>query len=180
MTSINDLVSDAYKEQLKSIHDPSKNYKWGMGESAKAWHRYADMLVDHQCKSILDYGCASGKFKVFMDEEHPEYDVREYDPGVVGKDSLPEPADFVVCCDVVEHIEPDYLDNVLAHINSVMLKCGYIIACMLPAGLDLPDGRNAHLIQEDAVWWEEKLKQHFPTVEPLKHSTGHAVFKIYK
>ena len=47
------------------------------------------------------------------------FEIKEYDPAIPGKDSLPEPADIVVCSDVLEHIEPNYLLNVLVDFNAI-------------------------------------------------------------
>lgn len=40
-----------------------------------------------------------------------------------------------------------------------------------PAGKVLPDGRNAHLIQEPIAWWRERLERHL-AIEHLIESPG--------
>jgi hypothetical protein len=64
---------------------------------------------------------------------------------------------MVACIDVLEHIEPECLDNVLDHIASLTEAVAFLSIHTGPALKKLPDGRNAHLIQEPAEWWLPKL-----------------------
>lgn len=100
---------------------------------------------------ILDYGCGKGKLGLG----------RKYDPAIPEFFADPEPADLLVSTDVLEHIEPDLLDNVLIHMKSKMKKQGFLTIGCSPAAKKLPDGRNAHLIVQSPDWWIEKLKEHF-------------------
>ena len=83
--------------------------------------------------------------------------IAEYDPAIPGKNELPEPADLVVCTDVLEHIEPGLLPNVLEHLRSLTRKCFFFAIDCGPANKHFPDGRNVHLIQEPPLWWLNKL-----------------------
>jgi len=89
------------------------------------------------------------------------YNVFEYDPGISGKDTSPEPRDYLICIDVLEHVEPDLLYNVLEDLERVIKKKGYLTIAMYPARRILKDGRNAHLIVKDSFWWITKLREHF-------------------
>ena len=91
----------------------------------------------------------------------------EYDPAIVGKDQEPEPADLVVCTDVLEHIEPDYLDEVLLHLRTKVKKRLFFAISLRPAGKTLADGRNAHLIVESAEWWLDRLSPYFRVFHSL-------------
>ena len=107
--------------------------------------------------SLLDYGC--GKGNVFKNIQKKLIDCRGYDPGVPEYAVMPEiPAELVICTDVLEHIEPELIDNVLKHIESLTLKTAYLIIDTLPAQKNLPDGRNAHLIIENQDWWTNKIQ----------------------
>lgn len=87
--------------------------------------------------------------------------VQCYDPGVPEYEEMPEPAEMVVCIDVLEHIEPDLIDDVLDHLESLTEKVLFATVHMLPAGKILPDGRNAHLIQKPPAWWLPKFLERF-------------------
>ena len=108
---------------------------------------------------LLDYGCGKGNVFKNIQKKFPLIDCRGYDPGVPEYAVMPEiPAELVICTDVLEHIEPELIDNVLKHIESLTLKTAYLIIDTLPAQKNLPDGRNAHLIIENQDWWTNKIQ----------------------
>lgn len=145
------LATEDYRGQLQQKH---ASINWG-----KSGHSHAPEIRKFcqklEARTVLDYGCGRGTLAGAM----AGFKVFEYDPGIVGKDDLPKPADIVACTDVLEHIEPDLLDNVLRHIFLLAKKGAYLVIATRPAREILPDGRNAHLIVQDAPWWISKLKQ---------------------
>lgn len=110
-----------------------------------------------EVQSILDYGC--GK-QTLLEALRLPY-ARGYDPCVSGLDAEPKPAEFVTCTDVLEHIEPECLDAVLAHIRSLTTRVFFTAISLRDAKKTLPDGRNTHLIVQSAKWWLIKLLDHF-------------------
>jgi 2-polyprenyl-3-methyl-5-hydroxy-6-metoxy-1,4-benzoquinol methylase len=154
------LVSQTYKSVLKETH-ANLNDTWGGGHSIDKLPKYEADMKAKQVSTILDYGCANGRFKVYMNANKPQYTVSEYDPGIEGKDALPQPADYIVCCDVMEHIEPDLLNNVMLHLQSLMLKGGFFNISTKDAVTLLSDGSNAHKLVRDGEWWIELFKQYF-------------------
>lgn len=147
------LISPGYAALLRDLHAAPR----GFGASGAKW---ADTVLAYAtesgCLSILDYGCGQGKLAEVL-REYGWSDVREYDAGIPEKDALPEPADFVVCTDVLEHVEPECLDNVLAHIRSVTLRAAFFCISTQPAHKLLADGRNAHLIVAEPSWWADRV-----------------------
>jgi hypothetical protein len=109
-------------------------------------------------KELLDYGSGKGLLKAGLKDR---LTVHEYDPAIAGKDTPPQPIDFVACTDVLEHIEPACLDDVLADLARVTGQLGFFTIALRPAMKTLADGRNAHLIQQTGHWWVEKLKEYF-------------------
>lgn len=104
-----------------------------------------------QSTDVLDYGC--GKRQL---EKALGFPIQNYDPAVEGLETC-VPADIVCCTDVLEHIEPECLTAVLDDLRSCTLKVGFLTIAMRPAKKVLADGRNAHLIQQNAQWWIEAL-----------------------
>jgi cyclopropane fatty-acyl-phospholipid synthase-like methyltransferase len=98
----------------------------------------------------------------------PREQMAGYDPGIPDRAALPEPADFVVSTDVLEHVEPEKLDGVLKHIRELTKRQAYLNIHTGPANAKLPDGRNAHLIQQPAEWWHRKLYTVFTHVDLLQ------------
>lgn len=71
---------------------------------------------------------------------------------------------MVLCLDVMEHIEPELLDNNLAHIKSLTKMVATMTIATVQAQKTLSDGRNAHLIVKPKDWWIEQLRRHFSVV----------------
>jgi len=107
--------------------------------------------------TVLDYGCGQGYLKSLL----PEYDVREYDPGIEGKDVRPSPADIVVCSDVLEHVEPASIDNVISDLRNLTSVLAVMVIATKPSSKIMADGRQAHLIVENAAWWRVRLEEKF-------------------
>ena len=81
-----------------------------------------------------------------------------YDPAVKMFAGVPSRVyECVFSNDVLEHIEPNYVDQVLEHINSLASNYIWLRIDTIPARKSLPDGRNAHLILESPEWWTTKI-----------------------
>jgi hypothetical protein len=145
-----DLISLQYESQLRQMHS-AKVFAAGGGKHIR---KIEQLIGKVGAKSLLDYGCGA----VDLSLDLPNLDVRGYDPAVEGRDELPTPADLVVCTDVLEHIEPDRLDAVLGHIFELTIKICFVVIATRPADKRLPDGRNAHLIIDNAGWWVQRLR----------------------
>tara|TARA_R110001592_G_scaffold132485_4_gene347126 strand:- start:221 stop:490 length:270 start_codon:yes stop_codon:yes gene_type:complete len=59
---------------------------------------------------------------------------------------------------VLEHIEPQLIDNVIEHLISKFNKKALLIISLKESKTILPDGNNAHLIVKPYDWWIEKIK----------------------
>ena len=157
-----DTLSPEYQEVLAQKH--REDDTWG-----NTGQRYAEdvsgLIIQYEAESVLDYGCGKAtlhntlKLPVF---KHDDVEFRNYDPAIPHFASPPTEADIVVCTDVLEHIEPEYLDSVLQHIRLLTKKCCFLIAATFKARHVLPDGRNAHLIIRPAEWWAAKLNEVMP------------------
>jgi len=156
------LISPEYRALQQQLH-ATQDYGFSSGRWVNAVLCAKEM--DH-CEDILDYGCGQGRLKAAIGDC-----VREYDPAIPGKDSEPSPADLVVCTDVLEHIEPDCIDNVLLHIRSKTKKRLFFNIALRSSEKTMADGRNAHLIVESASWWLDRLSPYFRVIE-YKESPG--------
>lgn len=163
------LITPGYREANVELHGRLHHY--GAGGSRWA-ERVRALLAGTGGSSVLDYGCGKGMLRRAL----AGLDVREYDPGVPGKDAPPEAADVVVCTDVLEHIEPDCLDDVVAHLAALTRRAAFVNVATRPARKLLADGRNAHLIVESPDWWREQLGRRFRIVtweaEPVGEVNG--------
>ena len=99
------------------------------------------------------------------------FPIWEFDPAIAVKEQTPKPADVVVCTDVLEHVEPDYLDAVLVDLRRVTKVCLFVAISTKPANKNLSDGRNAHLIVESADWWVARLSKLFVVTQRVDSPT---------
>src|SRR5512139_3401459 len=103
------LITPEYMELQKALH-ATGNY--GKGVDADECARVIREIAPIG-STVLDYGCGNGHLGKLL---RPDYNVREYDPCLDDKCSRPEQAEYVVCADVMEHIEPDLVETVISHL----------------------------------------------------------------
>jgi len=160
------LLSEEYRSLNRELHQRNSEYGVSGGIRASAIYELAEILYKksddltwYKDVDILDYGCGKG-----MLGKNLPFLIREYDPAIPNKDSTPDPADIVTCTDVMEHIEPECLDDVLDDLKRVTKKYIFLTIATCPAEKTLADGRNAHLIQEGIEWWQPKVAERFNIV----------------
>jgi SAM-dependent methyltransferase len=150
------LISDAYREQNRLLHEQRDDY----GRSGQQWAPYIYRLMEEEgFATVLDWGCGKGTLAAALAPKGKT--IAEYDPAIPGKDATPEPAELVVCTDVLEHIEPVHVNAVIRELRRVTKRKLFLNIATRPAAKTLPDGRNAHLIVQDADWWRAKLASQF-------------------
>lgn len=162
------MLSEGYLAQQQEMHI---NPRYGAA-SGKMASRVQKIVNSERPSSILDYGAGKCLLSKSINSRGAWF--AEYDPCVPEIAELPAGKFHLVCCiDVLEHVEPEYLDDVLASIRSKTARTAFLTIHTGPAGKFLPDGRNAHLIQEGIEWWDEQLHRHFDTVslEMVKDTT---------
>jgi hypothetical protein len=129
------------------------------GVSGSQWAPMVSQLAGMLgTRDILDYGCGQRSL-----ERGLGFAIRNYDPCIEGLDAPPAPADVVACTDVLEHVEPECIDDVLDDLKRVTRKAGFFVIANRPAKKTLADGRNAHLIQQGREWWVPRLSRRFAT-----------------
>jgi hypothetical protein len=163
-------ITPEYRELNRKLHETRPTY--GAGLATNGYYPIIESIADtYDVFCILDYGCGKGALKKTL----IDFNISEYDPCIEGKDSDPEPCDMLVCLDVMEHIEPELLDDVLSHIKSKFTKCAFISVSLIPANAVLADGRNAHLIQETPEWWAAKFSEKFNIKKQMSVGTSEIV-----
>lgn len=153
------MISDAYRAMNQEMHLDRPTY----GAGGYRWaERGLELVHRHAARTVLDYGCGKGTLVIKLKRMlPPNCWIQGYDPSYPPFAGEPRPADIVLCTDVLEHIEPEHLDAVLRHLASLTKKACLCVIATRPAKKTLPDGRNAHLIVEDALWWASQLGWHF-------------------
>jgi hypothetical protein len=144
------MISPEYREMNAALHASNAAY----GTSGHKWATdVSDLVKAAGLESVLDYGCGKDTLKEALGPRSFEF--RSWDPAF--HDHVPQPADLVVCTDVLEHIEPDCLSDVLDDLRRCTLKFAFLVIATRPAKKTLADGRNAHLLVRSAKWWLPKI-----------------------
>jgi SAM-dependent methyltransferase len=86
-------------------------------------------------------------------------------------------ADWGFCCDVMEHIPPTRVEEVLRTIRRSTRRATYFCISLRPDGCGELIGERLHLTVRSLAWWLDQIRCHWPTVRVLSHAPGeHAVF----
>lgn len=161
-------ISPEYLEQQKLLHQ-NPNY-------GNASLHYAELIIEvadqAKAKSISDYGAGKCNLRKKMHElGRTDFQYFPYDPAYPEYGD-PKKSDLVCCIDVLEHVEPPYLDAVLDELKQITVRVGLFTVSSGPALKTLSDGRNAHLIQEPSSWWLPRLCERFEIVHLQRVSDG--------
>ena len=155
------LISEDYRRMQQELH---RNPNYGIASVSYA-PLVAQLMEATGIAEILDYGAGKGRLGQTLDEmyENPLV-IHHYDPAIPEWSAPPKPCPLVACIDVLEHIEPDLLDNVLDDLKRVTGRAGIFTVHTGPAVKVLTDGRNAHLIQQPPSWWLPRFLDRFELV----------------
>ena len=156
METSKSLISPEYLELQQGLHE-REDY----GTSSVHMAPIVSAIINKMgVTEVLDYGAGKCTLAPALRVDH-HIKVYPYDPAIEKLSKTPNPREMVVCTDVLEHIEPDLLENVLDDLKRVTLKIGYFSIATGPAIKLLPDGSNAHLIQEGSDFWLPKIMERF-------------------
>ena len=169
-----ETITAEYLQEQKILHQ-NANY----GIASVGFAEEVDALIRHiSAHTVTDNGAGKKNLKKALDSRGVDgYVYQAFDPVFPEYGEALE-ADLVCCIDVLEHVEPHLLENVLADLRRVTKNIGFFTVHTGPAVKTLSDGRNAHLIQQPETWWLTKLSDHFRIghVEPYEGlGTGFAV-----
>jgi 2-polyprenyl-3-methyl-5-hydroxy-6-metoxy-1,4-benzoquinol methylase len=150
------MISHKHIEIYKKIHAETP-----FGKRSKFPKHLENFILKTKPKSILDFGCGKGRLINKIKEIFPDIDVSGYDPANPEfNESLDNKKfDMIISSDVLEHVEPEFINETLQYLKTRSRYFYHLIACS-PAKLILPDGRNAHLIIENQLWWRSKFSNH--------------------
>lgn len=149
------LITEAYACENRRLH--SVDPKFGAEGYLWAYH-VAGIARLHGCETILDYG--SGKGTLTKELTRNGFKCAEYDPGFPGKEAPPASADLVACLDVLEHVEPDCVGDVINHLARLAELKLFVVVSTKPSKRLMADGRDTHISLHDDAWWHQKFLDH--------------------
>jgi hypothetical protein len=151
------LITEDYRQQNAELHATSPAF----GTSGNQWLGYVVETLDEEgYTDILDYGCGKGTLGEGL-KAMRGLAIAEYDPAIDGKAVLPDPADLVICTDVLEHIQPECLEAVLAHLALVTKRKLIFDVSLVDSHKVMPDGSPVHRLVKPPAWWKEQIEKHF-------------------
>ena len=152
------LISEEYRRMQQELH---RNPSYGVASVSYA-PLVAKILRETGTSELLDYGAGKGRLGATLEDKFDmSLTIHHYEPAIPEWADPPEPCAFVACIDVLEHIEPSLIDNVLDDLQRVTTGFGIFTVHTGPAEKTLSDGRNAHLIQQPVAWWLPKFLERF-------------------
>jgi len=165
-TDTKPIISEAYRRLQQDLHR-NPNY----GVASLGFGPIVRQVIDRfKPDALCDYGAGKQNLLKALEAAGVSIAYHPYDP------AFPEygparRADLVCCIDVLEHIEPEFLDNVLDELAALTARVGLFSVHTGPAVKVLADGRNAHLIQQPSSWWLPRLCQRFE-IDELRSTQG--------
>lgn len=114
-----------------------------------------ELVKQHDCKSLLDYGC--GKARLHKKNRLID-NVTLYDPYYEPYSKKPNDTfDMVICTDVMEHVPEEEVGKTLAELLNYTDKVLFLSICTKPAIKKFSDGTNVHLTVKPKEWWDAML-----------------------
>lgn len=165
-----ELISEQYRALNAREHEAQNGYGVNGHRHLKT---VLNMVSRLGAKTVLDYGCGQGSLAKHARRVSEALFIN-YDPAVPEFATLPLPVDLVVCTDVLEHVEPLLMSNVLEHIQGLACKGAFFEIACRPAKRVLSDGRNAHINLHDGMFWLDTIRWYFDIVE-MHASPKHSV-----
>lgn len=169
MTQTAALITEDYRRMQQELH---RNPDYGVA-SVQYAPLVANVMKAVKATELLDYGAGKGRLGVTLKDMFDQpLTIHHYDPAMPQWSRAPEPCAFVACIDVLEHIEPELIDNVLDDLQRVTSTVGVFTVHTQPAVKTLLDGRNAHLIQKPSAWWMPKFQARFELAQFTRMPMG--------
>jgi hypothetical protein len=163
------LISEEYRRMQQELH---KNPNYGVA-SVEYAPLVAQVMDAVGATALLDYGAGKGRLgQALRDQANVPLTIHHYDPAIPEWSAPAQPCNFVACIDVLEHIEPHLIDNVLDDLQRVTRQVGVFTVHTGAAAKVLSDGRNAHLIQQPSSWWLPKILSRFELVQFCRMPQG--------
>ena len=111
------------------------------------------IITEKNIESVLDYGCGKAMF-----HHRLRVEPHKFDPGYPPYSEKPTGNfELVICTDVMEHVEEEFVSKVFVEIFHYATKHVYLHIATKKAVKTLPDGRNAHVTIKPENWWRGKI-----------------------
>ncbi len=147
------LFSSQHIEAQRRVHEECPAY----GSASLVFAPMVSELINaNKVQTLLDYGSGLGQVPSNLELDH-EVKVQLYDPAVEQFVAEPQPAEMLICLDVLDVVEQDCIDEVLDHLQRLTQKMAFISVNTAAADESANKGLKYHPVE----WWLPKLMQRF-------------------
>ena len=111
--------------------------------------------------TFLDFGCGRGQLADLINKGTSGRAIG-WDP--IGGEMMPAVSpEWIISCDVLEHVEPQLIDATLAMLGKIARR-GLLLTIANMNDFHKVNGEDVqlHLIRKEMGWWTVKLSEHFP------------------
>lgn len=175
------LLPDMVNTTLVDMPEADKyRHMWSVHEYRR--HSPAEAIVDEIANAlpigrVLDLGCGTARAAVDLERmgfspvlvdfasncrDHEALHLPFHEADL--SKPLPVTAPAGYCCDVMEHIPPHQVDDVLSNIAAAVDVCLFRIEMAPDSFGPAVIGQPLHLSVHNEAWWHETLNKHFATV----------------
>lgn len=180
-------IEEAEAQKYTVIWDNPDYRKYSPGENlVEAFIQETEIAAPAR---IIDFGCGSGRASIaFIKRGFSVLGVDHahncLDPGVTiplcisNLWKLPDlpPADWGFCADVMEHIPPDKVDDVLNRISANVINGCLFSISFVQDVFGKRIGKPLHLTVKPLEWWLSKLNEKFDEVKVCGSTVNSGVF----
>jgi hypothetical protein len=145
-----------YANLLRQLHEEEESF--GGGSQA---YLVAQLIQLLGVESVFDYGAGKRRLQRRLQQEFGLNIVyAAFDPAYP-EYGQPKTADLVCCIEVLEHVEPEQIKQVLDDLQKITTQFGFFTVHTSNSGKFLADGRNAHILQRPISWWLAEFSSRF-------------------
>lgn len=144
------------------------DYRWlyahgYMPDGLKCARAIMPDIIERCPATFQDFGCGRGQLVEWINSK-TSGTAHGFDPAYPSAFDAEQVSDYIISCDVLEHIWPESLEMNLCHLSKCARK-GLLLTIANMPDVHTINGEQVelHLIQEPMPWWTEKLREHFPT-----------------
>lgn len=147
-----------------------------------------DWVKRNKFKEVLDVGCGRGHYlKLFSENgikatglEPSKYisdNLKEFkiiNDDILGFSEYSRKWEAIICMDVLEHIEPNKIEE---NIKALSVLSKHAILGIANHS-DIWHGTQLHLIRQTLPWWIDKLSKYFVEINSLFKSDRFFIFEV--
>jgi cyclopropane fatty-acyl-phospholipid synthase-like methyltransferase len=166
---------DYYERGVELGISGYSNFRWMPEMTIPVCYRMIEYLGINSTDTILDFGCAKGYvvkgFRLLFKEAYG-YDISEYAISKADEDVKPylltgdvthieERFDWLIAKDVFEHIDYEYIDELLAKLSRLANKFFVVVPLADDKKYVVPSYEldKTRIIRESREWWENAFNE---------------------